>query len=158
MGSHQSSRRTSGGAETFQHPAGDPQSQKTGLSVLHQALPCLKVFDQKNIKFQSAFILKHRKHLSSNSTGALLPQPGACPRRTGFHMSMSEPLDAYCVPSTVLGVSPALTHLMLTLKLWRGHTHTTRNLGWLRNSYKVNNWYTTMEAINPVCPTPKSKL
>lgn len=35
-------------------------------------------------------------------------------------MSMSEPLDTYCVPSTVLGVSPALTHLMLTLKLWRG--------------------------------------
>lgn len=43
--------------------------------------PCLhlRFLIKKKIKFLSAFILKHRKDLSSDSTGVLLRRPGACP-------------------------------------------------------------------------------
>lgn len=63
-------------------------------------------------------------------------------RMAGFHTYMSESLNAYCVPSRVLSVSHALTHLILTLKLRREASVSLlqpSNLGRLSNLYKVNN-------------------
>lgn len=64
VGSHQSSRRESRGAGAFQHPAREPQSQKT-TTFWRSTKPCLDLqrLINKNTKLQCAFTLKHRKHL-----------------------------------------------------------------------------------------------